>query len=346
MKPRPILFALLGGLVATGAGFVACSSGGSASSGFDAGFDTGTADTGITVFDTGAGDGGSGLPDTSFSRDGGAGDSGKRDALGAVDGHATDAPITHCSLVTGACDIVAQNCSSGTECDIVSEPDGSLGTACEAVTSSEHLAKGAPCCPPSDGTNPCDPGLECNGGNPCAAGGTPMNAGWGGSRCTPRCCPALDGGNNNANCGTAGDGGAQGQCDLSISFVTNGPGEYTVCSYPATCEPLGIHPCMSGFGCEVENAAGTSQCVVTFDPTGDGGAGQPCMYENSCADGLGCFGASASTSTCEWLCAITGGTPPFDAGLLNTMPGHGGCPTGQSCEGVNGFPTWLGVCGT
>ena len=345
MQPRPLLFALLGGLAATGAGFLACGGGGNATQG-DAGLDTGTPPSmEATVFDTSTPDTGVNIPDTS------PGDTSLHDAgadrVTPHDAAKSDAFVGACSLVTGTCDIVAQNCEAGNECDIVTTMDGSLGTACEPTTAAEHLAKGAACCP--SGSNSCDPGLECNGGNDCTPDAAPpgpgLPAGWGGSRCTPRCCPA-DGGGGPSNCGTAGDGGAQGQCDLSITFTNGGPGEYNVCTYPTTCEPLGIHPCASGFSCEVENAAGTSACTVIYNPGSDAAlgatAGQACMYANQCADGLGCFGTT--TSTCLWLCHIPNSATPFDAGALSATPGKGGCPTGSTCEGVTGFPAWLGVC--
>jgi hypothetical protein len=348
MRSRPLLFALLGGLVAAGAGFLACSSGGGAVSGVDAGMDTGPAgQQEATVFETSTPDVHVVLPDGGIT-DSGVHDAGKEHANG--DAVAADAAIGNCSLVTGLCDIVAQNCEAGNECVVVTEPDASLGTQCMPTTAGEHLAKGTACCPSSDGTNPCDPGLECNGGTSCVGTVSPgagLPPGWGGSRCTPRCCLPTDGGVSNSNCGSAGDGGTQGRCDLSISFTQGGPGEYSVCTYPDTCEPLGIHPCLTGFGCEVANSAGTASCVVIYNPNSDAGAaaGATCTYENQCADGLACIGPSSSSTKCEWMCLITGQTPPFDAGALNSMPGHGGCPAMQTCSGVNGFPSWLGTCG-
>jgi len=348
MRSRALLFALLGGLAAVGGAFVACSSGGTVTQGVDGGSDATTGQPEATVFDTGGSDGFIAIPD------GGRRDVHRRDAGGPIDAgdaHAIDTgPLANCSLVTGACDIVAQNCSAGSECVVLQGSDGGFTTGCVPTQATEHLPKGQACCPSVNGTNPCDPGLECNGGNYCNDAGSPgagLPPGWGGSRCTPRCCPS-DGGANTSNCGTAGDGGAQGHCDLLISLTLNGPAEYAVCTYPQTCEPLGIRPCLPGFACEIQNAAGTSTCAVIYNPNGDAGAtaGQACEYENQCADGLACIGTSASNSTCLWLCDITGQATPFDAGELKTTPGKGGCPAGDTCQGVNGFPAWLGVCGT
>jgi hypothetical protein len=358
MHSRPLLFALLGGLVAVGAGFVACSSNSPGFGDGGVGMDSNTApqpEAGKTVFETSTGDVSHLIvPDGGTT---GSGDvhaqnhdtGGIRPVGDAGDAHAIDAALAACTLVTGACDLVSQNCSSGSECTLVEELDGSVGTACEPTQASEHLAKGTPCCPPPDNSNPCDPGLVCIG-NACVDGGSPgpgLPPGWGGSRCSPTCCPNDAG--DTSNCGTAGDGGPQGHCDLGISLVTNGPSEYYICTYPETCEPLHGHECLNGYGCEVENMAGTSSCFLIYNPNGDAGAtsGQPCMYANQCADGLVCIGATADTSTCLWMCLLPGEATPFDAGALNSMPGHGGCPSPQTCNTqITGFPTWLGVCGT
>jgi hypothetical protein len=350
MHKRAILAAVVGGALAAAAAFVACSSNSSSSQPADAGIDVFYVTPEATLFDVPSAD--------SFIAAGDAGDGGTgsmKDSSVACtsDARGLDVAIAACSVVTGQCDIVTQNCSCGNECNVVQIPDGSFGTVCQPDQTTEHLPKGAACCPSANGvTNPCDPGLECNGGLNCAADaaspGAGLPPGWGGSRCTPRCCISSDGGSGNAVCGTAGDGGTAGQCSLGISYVNNGPSEYYICTYPQTCEPLGIHPCPSGYGCEVQNAAGTSNCSIVYNPNGPSGAtsGQACMYENQCADGLVCIGASADASTCAWMCHITGQATPFDAGALSAEAGQGGCPSGQTCGGVNGFPNWLGACGT
>ena len=356
-RTRAFLLAIGGGALAATAAFLACSSSTTSGSVVDAGVDATrdvAIDLGITVFETSSPDVSvvtveSGTPDTNKPHDAGV------DVVVTVipdaagEAHAFDSGnLAACSLVNTACDIVSQNCTAGSECVITEGPTGTLGTACEPDQATEHLAKGAACCPSADGTNPCDPGLECNGGNPCAAdAGSPgagLPPGWGGSRCTPRCCPA-DGGNT-GNCGTAGDGGVQGHCDLGISFTNNGPSEYSVCTYPQTCEPFHVHPCITGFGCEIENVAGTSQCVVIYNPNGDGGAtaGQSCDFANQCADGLVCIGNT--TSACQWLCHLNDAGTPFSAGSLKGTPGYGGCPAATTCTGVTGFPAWLGSCQT
>jgi len=354
MQKRPILAAVAGGVLATTVAFLACSSGGSAAvdAGVDAGHKVGLPDV-VTVFETSWPDSGNVTVPEAGPTDAGHHDSATHhDAAGDAGADATQGeagPLAACkSLINAACDIVSQNCTSGNECAVVQEPDGSPGTACEPVQATEHLAKGAPCCPSPTGSNPCDPGLECNGGNFCADAGSPgvgLPPGWGGSRCTPRCCP-VDGGGV-ANCGAAGDGGVQGQCDLGITFTNNGPAEYFVCSYPESCEPLHVHPCVEGFACLPENTAGTSTCTVISNPNGDAGAtaGQACQYLNACADGLLCVGATAATSTCLWMCRVAGQATPFDAGVLKTTPGYGGCPAGKTCaQATSILPAWLGIC--
>lgn len=311
--------------------------------------DTGTTQQEASTFDVSLGD-------TNFHFDQnvpdvpGKGDAGK-EAGDAGPAHAIDSgKLAACSGVKGTCDIVSQNCSNGSEC-IVTENGSTFSTVCSTDLATEHLPTGSACCPNDVNGNECDPGLECNGGNDCTDGGSPgagLPPGWGGSRCTPHCCPT-DGGANTANCGTAGDGGVQGHCELTIVDNSNSP-LYTVCTYASLCEPFGVRPCLSGFACTEENAAGTSDCVVIFNPGGDAGglgAGATCQYGNQCAAGLTCAGAaSGDASTCGWECHVAGTPLPFDAGSSNT-PGHGGCPSGQVCEGFTPgtpLPAWFGVC--
>ena len=349
MHKRALLTAIAGGFVAATGVFVACSSvPASTAAGPDAGLDVVTVfetapplDTTRPTFDTG-------VPDVVI-RDAAVDRGSVRDA-NASEAHVTDAKVAACSLVTGACDIVSQNCSMGSECVLTEAPNGSVTTMCSPDQATEKLAKGAACCPSLDGINPCDPGLECNGGNLCATGdagpaGAGVPAGWGGSRCTPRCCPS-DGGPNTANCGTAGDGGTAGTCDFQIAFSASGPVEYTVCSYPQQCQPLRGRQCLAGFGCEVASADGGSSCQIIFNPNGDAGAGegQACMYSNSCADGLVCLGGADASVACQWICHVAGSPTPFDAAVLQATPGYGGCPAMEACAGVQGFPDWLGAC--
>ena len=152
-------------------------------------------DVGVTVFETSP-------PDAGLVHDTGKHDTGYITATLIWRPTPSDVgPLAACSGVTGQCDIVSQNCSPGSECVIVQGISG-ISTACQLDQPTEHIAQGLPCCPPANNSNPCDPGLECNGGNPCGDGGSPgpgLPKGWGGARCTPRCCPG-DGGSGPANC--------------------------------------------------------------------------------------------------------------------------------------------------
>lgn len=343
MHRRVLLLTFGGGLIGAAIAFVACSSGPASQ---DAGLDGGPADA-VSVFET------SPPPDTFVAMVDAGRDTGSRDDAqqgsdarqsdGSVEAHAVDSgALAMCSIVTGACDIVSQNCSNGSECVAIFAPDGGIVTQCVADQPNEVLHKGAPCCPSSDGTNPCLPGLECNGGGFCTGndGGITngLPNGWGGSRCTPHCC-MTDGGAEESNCGAAPDGGPQGYCDLETT-------EYNICSYPSGCVLLRGPECMTGFGCELAPTGdGGAGCTVLYLPDGGNGAssGESCYYSNSCADGLVCIG-SGDAGTCSWMCHLAGAAPPFDAGLLRATPGYGGCPTGQTCEGIIGFPSWLGAC--
>jgi hypothetical protein len=311
-------------------GAVACGGGGG--SGGDGGPD-GTIDTGgdlVHMFDVRLPDGQQG-DNTGFDvppKDGGG------------DGPSDSTVKGGCSPVNTGCDIVSQNCPAKHECVVVGDPDAAsgVGTACVSTQPSEHLGKGAACCP-NGVNNPCDPGLSCVG-NPCVDGGQPSG------RCSPACCPASEAGAGSGNCGLSSPEGFPGSC--SLTEVYNGHNLYDVCIYEEPCTALGVKPCPTGSGCNVQDMSGTSFCVGIFGPDG-GSVGAPvgstCQDSNYCADGLMCitFG-DAGSGTCTYLCYTSAATP-FDAGLLNGTPGHGGCPGGSSCENnISFLPAWLGLC--
>jgi hypothetical protein len=275
------------------------------------------------------------------------------------EGSSSDSPITdggeggivdtgiigNCSPVNGpACDLVKQNCKKGQECVLVSDPDAATGetTACRATQASENRPVGAACCP-NNPTNQCDPGLTCIGDTCIGDAGS----GGGGGQCAPACCPATDSGPGSNNCGSSA-AGYIGQCNLQIT----GPSDqvlFTACTYESKCIPLGVVPCATGFECNVEGPSGTADCTTIFNP--DGGttgapAGADCPFANSCDDGLACLTVGmADAATCLWFCHVPGQATPFDAGVLNGTPGHGGCPSGYTCEGAATlYPPWLGAC--
>jgi hypothetical protein len=259
--------------------------------------------------------------------------------------------VGHCSPVNGpACDIVLQNCPPKQECVVVNDPTAESGlgetTQCMPTTGSEHLAAGAICCPSS--SNPCDPGLTCIG--------TACVGDAGGGRCAPACCPGDGGTAIQANCGFSSEGYA-GSCSLELtggkSTPTNEAGAlYTTCLYASTCT-IFAKPCGPGNICIVEDSTGTSKCVPIDNDGGSVGlpSGGLCgNFANACAQGLACIShglsdGGVSAAACSYMCYLAGGTPPFDAGIITSAPGMGGCPSGQTCGGVTGFPSWLGACG-
>jgi hypothetical protein len=264
----------------------------------------------------------------STTRDSEAHDSGTLFDTGVQD---SAEPLGDCSAVGGSCDIVAQNCPSGMECDLTSGPNGTTVTACEPTQPSETIAKGFPCCPGS--TSACLPGLECNGQTDCVDGGTPTGT------CAARCCAGDD-----SVCGSTPQGVA-GHCDIGVVDSDGGP-LYSICDYSASCKPFGVQPCGTGQECIVTDNAGTSTCISIFNPPGVA-EGQPCTSENSCQSGLMCLGSSSTNTTCIMLCLVSGQTPPFSTTGLADGPTTGGCNTGKTCSGADTssiFPPWLGIC--
>ncbi len=240
-------------------------------------------------------------------------------------------PLGDCSAVGGSCDIVAQNCPSGQECVLAGGPGGTTVTECEPTQASESIQKGYPCCPGQ--SNPCLPGLECNGQTACVDGGTPTGT------CAARCCEGDD-----SVCGMT-PGGVAGHCDIGVVDNDGGP-LYSICDYSTPCKPFGVEPCGTGQECIVTDLAGTATCTSIFNPPGVA-EGMACTSENACQSGLMCLGSSATDETCIMLCLVSGQTPPFSTSGLAMGPLTGGCNTGKSCNGQavsTIFPPWLGIC--
>jgi hypothetical protein len=248
-----------------------------------------------------------------------------------------------CEPIQGpACDLVTQNCAptdaGPMQCALA--PDGAATTACIPVLPSQHLVKGHGCCPASADLQ-CDQGLECIGDPsiPCDAGGPPPG------RCTPHCCSGGDA-SDDFLCGVSVPEGYPGHCDTLV-VDGNDNGLYNACTYALPCEPFGLEPCPASNVCEVVDTAGTSQCDTIYNPNGGAppGEGAPCVALNNCADGLVCLGP-ADAGACFMLCLTPGSNPPFDAGLIDGGPGHGGCIATEQCNiPVDGFPPWVSVCG-
>jgi hypothetical protein len=125
----------------------------------------------------------------------------------------------------------------------------------------------------------------------------------------------------------------------------------------ASCTPLGVDPCTGSHeNCvpdpDLPDADPLNPPSVCLPIQGAGlGEGQPCTGSAQCAEGLDCVGTTgmANTYACEWMCydaiAAIIVPPPFDAGVLGSEPGRGGCPPLETCSSmVNGYPTWLSVC--
>jgi hypothetical protein len=329
MKARHAFLAGLGLVWGGSVGFIAC--GGSGGFSGDGGPDGAPE---ATMFDVPKVD--NTQPDVGPTPEGGGFDTGPADS--GLTGH--------CSPVNGACDMVLQNCPKNQECVVITDTTAESGlgatTMCQPTQSSEHLPIGSFCCPGE--TNYCDPGTTCQG-DPCLGDG---GAGGGGGSCTPACCPA-DGGTNNQNCGTS-PSGYIGVCDLSLS---GGSGTlYEACTYESTCT-IFVKPCGPGYTCLVQDMSGTSKCTVIDEVDGSTSglsSGSTCAYDNVCAPGLECVtfpysdGGLPPNGSCTYLCYTKTGSPPFDAGVLTTAPGMGGCPMGSSCSGASFLPTWLGVC--
>jgi hypothetical protein len=301
-------------------GFLAVGSGGAAGAACSSSSNTGSGDDSTAPMDAGGMDstttGDSAAHDTGTFFDSGPQDSG--------------VPLGDCSAVGGSCDIVAQNCQSGQECDLTTGTNGDTVTACEPTQASESIQKGYPCCPGQ--SNPCLPGLECNGQTECTDGAAPTGV------CAARCC-----GGDDTVCGMT-RGGVAGHCDIGVVDNDGGP-LYNICDYSTSCKPFGVQPCPTGQECLVTDMAGTSTCTSIFNAPGVANGGT-CDSANACVSGDMCLN-SGSTGTCIMLCLVAGSTPPFSTAGLANGPGTGGCPTGYSCnesEVSAIFPPWLGIC--
>jgi hypothetical protein len=162
---------------------------------------------------------------------------------------------------------------------------------------------------------------------------------------------------DNAACGVSDPEGISGACDTFVTFDGNNP-SYYVCTYKEFCKPLGVQPCKTaGTACEVSDKQGTASCQPIFN-------GAPSQEHqacgNGCADGMMCFikqdGGTVVTfadggpqDECLYLCHTPNSATPFDGGLLDDRPGHGGCgDAGETCSfglAPTDFPAWLSLCG-
>ncbi len=327
MTHRALLALILGASAASASFVVACSSK------HGDGFDPGAVDASTT----------NPTPGVDGSPGGGGHDAGDGSTGPVFDaGHDTGGPtpVGNCSPLKGSCDLVLQDCpmvsGSPQECAPVRTQDGGVGAACVAVNPNNSLSKGAPCCSAADGTDSCLGGLTCIGGETCVDGGAPSG------RCSPRCCEGDD-----SVCGNDAVSGGAGKCSLTIVDDNSAP-LYRVCTYSDICRPLGVTPCSAGHVCIVSDSSGTAKCSQIFAPNGGAGAtfDQSCPAANGCQEGLACLSSGDAGAKCQYMCHVANTTTPFDAGVLTTDPGKGGCPASKpTCRAVpNLYPAWLGIC--
>jgi len=270
------------------------------------------------------------------SSDSGTGPGGNDGGDASLGDAATDvphAPINACDHVRGpACDLILQDCPSGSECKVQTSDAGSDAaptTACVPAGNGKGAA-GDGCCPDQSGQ--CKPGLVCVGSVACSGNGTLTG------RCSPACCPEDD-----ATCGTAADGHI-GVCERLIT-QENGLALFYACAYEPGCKPFHIQSCPTNEVCLINVRDTTSYiCHATPQPGGKS-IGQACTYGNECADGLACLGP-VDARTCKMLCyRPNGGTPPFDASAVRNEPYYGGCPGAAACSGtISDYPGYLGYC--
>lgn len=265
--------------------------------------------------------------DGSKPGDSGGGDTKPPGDSGGNDGGGNDGSSGPCTTtaLTGACDIVAQNCPSGQECAAV-QTDGGFQAQC--IPNSTGNIKEGYACTQSGNNNPCVAGLECID-----------------NRCAKHCCLGDD-----TACGKAQPEGYTGRCETTVTLDGTNPA-YAICTYSAGCEPFQIQPCTSGEVCSVEDKNGTAVCQGLANTDGGLSVGVKCVYANDCKDGLACVGAlDGGAAICTYQCYVPPG--PFDAGITSLGAGKGGCQNGKTCQAIQLLgpdggvtnPTWLGLC--
>jgi hypothetical protein len=254
---------------------------------------------------------------------------------GGADGAAPDGTADggNCTAVTGACDLVLQDCPPGSrgeerEC-VVARTSGVYATECRAVQPSQQLPRGRACCS-NAGQNPCLPGLSCIG-SPCVDGGPATG------RCSPACCIGDD-----KACGRSDPEGIAGHCDITLFDTESDTELHPVCSYRERCKPFRQEPCKPDQMCQVEDKVGSASCITTFDK----GLGEACGFANDCGDGLFCLDTGAG-GVCRMMCLTPNAVHPFDASVEDGGPFTGGCPPNEACDigpFLENLPAWLSFC--
>lgn len=233
------------------------------------------------------------------------GSSGSGGAAGDAGGVCAPGTATN---VTGACDLVKQDCAAGLTCRIEALDGGTYQSSCL------DLGNGAK-----------KLGESCSSHKDCQA---PLSCAL--SKCTRPCCPNLE----------AQLCGSSGACDMTINYGSSA--FVQVCTFSASCTPW-TKDCPSGpeSDCHV-GSGGKLKCSFP-NYTIDAGStlGLPCKFLNDCQSSQQCDFASGS-GVCRWLCKATASGGP-DAGVSGGTPGNGGCPSGEKCVAYSS-PSWLGVC--
>jgi hypothetical protein len=209
--------------------------------------------------------------------------------------------------VTGACDLVLQDCPSGLTCRIQPTDAGDYTTAC--VDIGNGAKKLGQTCASHD---------ECAEKLYCALG-----------KCTRPCCPTLE----------AQQCGSGGSCDMTINY---GSSWVEICTFSAPCTPW-TNDCPSGPESDCHVGSGNELKCSFPNYAADAGStlGMSCQYLNDCQDSQQCD-FSTGSGVCRWLCKANDTGAP-DAGTVGGTPGQGGCPSGETCYAYSS-PSWLGVC--
>jgi hypothetical protein len=136
-----------------------------------------------------------------------------------------------------------------------------------------------------------------------------------GGFCSPACC------HDNGNpCGSADC--VETDVDATHHFFS--------CSYAPACTLFTSNACAAGTDCHPYDDTLAECYPPSTTPAGEG---QPCMFVNDCGDMQICVGADPQSSVCRYACHFGN----------NNQPGMGGCPTNQTCQGLQDF-TSIGVC--
>jgi hypothetical protein len=258
--------------------------------------------------DGSAGSGGGGTGGTGGSGGSGGAVAGAGGGGGSAADASTSCPAGSATNISGACDLVAQDCASGLTCAVDKTDAGAYVSACL------DLGAGAG-----------QLGEACSSHSDCAAGLVCALA-----SCTRPCCSELE----------AQQCGANGACDLQVTY---GTGDFVqVCTFSADCTPW-TNDCPAGpeSDCHVSSGGKLKCSFPNYDPDGGSTLGNSCQYLNDCESSQQCD-FSGGSGVCRWLCKVSDTGAP-DAGALGGTPGNGGCPSGETCMAYTN-PSWLGVC--